>query len=133
MVDLDGVPAPDPCACFAVGSESLLADLADEGRVALGVAESAHLLEQDGAPDVVVVAEPGPDVLLEVGQRIGNVGPGTNPGHPFAVQIRPDRLSVTAQMAGDGRDRPSPLSQSMSFHVFSSCEHGSGAPSGWLA
>jgi len=31
-------------------------------------------------------------------------------------------------MAGDRRDRPPPLPQSMYFHVFSLCEHELGAP-----
>ena len=34
-----------------------------------------------------------------------------------------DRLTVTAQVAGDRGDRPPPAGQSMNFHIFSLCEH----------
>ena len=46
----------------------------------------------------------------------------------FAGQIRPDRLAVTADVAGDLRDRPAPLLQCMNLHVFLLCQHQGRAP-----
>ena len=54
---------------------------------------------------------------------------GPDTGLAVAVQIGADRLAVALEMAGDGRDRPAPFLQRVGFHVFSLCEHGSGAPS----
>ena len=112
-------------------AQALGPDLAHERRIALGVAERFDLLEQDGAPDVVVIGEAGGQVLLEGGQRVRPTA-GPHARDPFVVHIGPDRLPVAVQVTGDGRDRPSPLPQCMSFHVFSSCEHGGGS-FGWLA
>jgi hypothetical protein len=102
---------------------SALADLAHERRVAAGVAERDDLNEQRRRPQVRVIGEPGPDVDLEVDQRIIDDS-DTNAGLAVAVQIGPHRLAVALEMAGDGRDRPAPFLQRVGFHVFSLCEHG---------
>ena len=70
-----------------------------------------------------VIGEPGPDVDLEVGQRVEH-GSDTNAGLAVAVQVGAHRLAVAVEMAGDGRDRPAPFLQRVGFHVFSLCEHG---------
>ncbi|MDA8184361.1 MAG: hypothetical protein M0035_08070 [Actinomycetota bacterium] len=45
------------------------------------------------------------DVLVE---RIGGAATAFA-GDAFPIQVRPDGLAVPAEVAGDGRDRPSPL------------------------
>ena len=99
-----------------------LPDLPRERRVTPVITQQDNLIEQGCRPQVVIVAEPGPDVTLERRQRIRRRRPAAA-GRPLARQIRPDSLTVSSQMAGYGRDRPAPVLQRMSFHVFSSCEH----------
>jgi hypothetical protein len=108
VLDLDGVAALHAPACLAVRPQPTLADLAHEAGVAPLVTERGDLDEQRRRPKMWVIAEPGPDVALEVGQRVRHRG---HPGARLtvAVQVRADRLAVTLQMAGDGRDRPAPL------------------------
>jgi hypothetical protein len=74
-----------------------------QARVTQRVTERDDLVEQGRRPHVTVVREPQPDVLLAI------------------------------QVAGDRRDRPSPLGQSMRFHVFSLCDHDGRVPPDRLA
>ena len=53
------------------------------------------------------------------GERTPGVRRPADTGSSFARQIGANRLAVTLEMAGDGRDGPPPLEQSICFHVFS--------------
>ena len=46
----------------------------------------------------------------------------------FARQIRPDRLTVTTNVAGDLRDRPTPLRQCINLHVLAPVSTSGRAP-----
>ena len=71
MVDLDGVSALHPPARLAVRAQAPEPDLAHEARVAERVAERDDLVIEGTGPDVAVVGEPEPDVVLDHGQRVG--------------------------------------------------------------
>lgn len=78
-----------------------------EALVPEGEPEGHHLVEQGARPEVGVVDETGPqvgDVLLEGVRR----RPAPLAGDALAVQVGPDRRPTPAQVAGDGRDRPTP-------------------------
>ena len=109
MVDLDGVSALHPPTRLAVRAQTTDPDLADEARVAERVAEGDDLVIERTGPDVAVVGEPKPDVVLDHRQRVGCRAPA-HPGLALPAQIAPDGLAVASQVSGDGRDRPAPLS-----------------------
>jgi hypothetical protein len=70
------------------------------------------------SPQMWVVDEASGEVRAVVAKSIrARRAPDTR--NSFAVQVRANRLAVTLEMAGDGRDGPSPLEQSICFHVFS--------------
>jgi hypothetical protein len=58
---------------------------------------------------VRVVDEASLHVVDKRGQRVRHRRP-TDTGDPFAREIGADRLSITLEVTGDGRDRPSPPS-----------------------
>jgi hypothetical protein len=127
VVDLDRGPAAHPCARLAVWAQLVGAQLAGEAHIAQAVAEPAHLVVQGAGPDVRVVGEPSGQVVGERRQRVSHRA--APPGLALAIDIRADRLGITVKMAGDGRNRPSPLAQYVHLHGFSPCEHGAGTPS----
>lgn len=64
---------------LTVRAQPALADLTHETRVGPGVAERDDLVEQRRRPQMRIINEPGPDVTLEVGQRIDRDA-GPDPG-----------------------------------------------------
>src|SRR5680860_1102416 len=109
VVDLDRRSAPDPGACLAMRAKGAAAQLAGEDLVAALVAEGAKLVVERRRPQVGILAQALPDVRLERGEVVGHGGPALA-GAAGAGQVGPDRAAITAQVAGDGRDRPPPLS-----------------------
>ena len=101
MADLDGVAALHAPARLAVRSQAPQADLADKARVAEGVPEWDHLVIESACPDVTVVGEPKPDIVLDDGQRVGLLV-AAHARLAFSVQIAPDGLAVVTLVAGDG-------------------------------
>ena len=118
MGDFDRVPADHPRTGLAARAEPGHPHLAHEARVTQPVAELDDLVVERGAPDVRVVGEAGREVGDEALERVGLASPA-DAGLAFTAQVIPDRLAVPAEVTGDGRDRPSPLSECMCFHVFS--------------
>ncbi len=94
------------------------ADLTGEAHVRTAVTKRDDLVVECRSPQMWVVDEPGGEVRAVVGK---SVRPCRAPDarSSFAVQVRANRLAVTLEVAGDGRDGPSPLEQSICFHVFS--------------
>src|SRR5690606_5829696 len=62
-------------------------------------------------------------------EPVERIQPGrlANPHFLLPSQIRPHCLTVAACVAGNSRDRPSPLLQRMNLHIFLRCQH-----PGWL-
>jgi len=105
--DLDRGPAPHARAGLAVRTQATPAELAGEAHIAQPVAEPGDLVVQGAGPDVGVVGEPGGQVGHERPQRVGcRAAPAGGAPTPH---VGTDRLGVAAQMTGDGRDRPPPL------------------------
>src|SRR5215212_6235543 len=74
MFDLDRVAALHPPARLTMRPQPTRTDLAHEARVAARIAERDDLDEQRRGPQVRVIREPGPDVDLELGERINDDG-----------------------------------------------------------
>jgi hypothetical protein len=108
-------------ARLAVRPGAIAAKGAGERRVGTLIAESHHLVEKGGRPQVRVVGKALAAVRKERHERVGRLTPLA--GGPLTVQVGPDRLAVPAQMPGDRRDRPSLPTQCMSIHVFLPSEH----------
>ena len=118
MVDLDRLSTLYPRARLAVRAQAGQADLAGEAHIRAAVTEDDDLVVERRGPQVRVVGKARRDVGAVVGKSI-RPRRATNTRSSFAGQIGADRLAVTVEMAGDGRDGPSPLEQSICFHVFS--------------
>ena len=99
-----------------------MADLSHERWVALRIAQRRYLVEQRRCPNVRIISKPLTHIRLE---RLERIRLGRHPfaRDPFTQQIHPDSLSVSSQMAGNGRDRPPPLFQSMNFHALLLYQH----------
>ena len=65
-----------------------------------------------------VVGEPGDHIGSVLLERIGQLRPA-DARLSLARQMGADRLAVTTQVTGDGRDGPPPFEQCICFHVFS--------------
>ena len=91
-------------------TQTPVADLASERRIRPAIPERGDLVEQRRRPHMRVLREPLADIRLEPVEHV-DLGLGPNAGLTFAVQIRPDRLTVPASVSGNGRDRPAPLLQ----------------------
>jgi hypothetical protein len=122
MIDLDRVSSLHARTRFTVRAEMGVSDLGDEARVAPLIAEPTDLVIQSRPPDMRIVGEPSLQVSDERFERVG-IRPGTGSRRAGSGQIGPDGLSVPVQVAGDRRDGPAALVQSMCFHVFPMCEH----------
>ena len=99
-----------------------VAYLANECRVALFVTQAPHFVEQHRRPHMGIIHQTLPNIGLDHPERI-RIGSHPQARHPFARQMRPHRSSVSPHMTGNSRNRPSPLPQSMNFHVFLLCQH----------
>src|SRR5690606_34838859 len=75
---------------------------------------------------MMIIGQPLDHIRLEPVERI-QPGRLANPHFLLPSQIRPHCLTVAACVAGNGRDRPSPLLQRMNLHIFLRCQH-----PGWL-
>src|SRR5208283_3792967 len=118
VIDLDRISTLYPRARLAVRAQARQADLTGEAHVRTAVTETDDLVVKCRGPQMRVVDKAGGEVRAVVGQSIRpRQAPDTRSS--FAVQVRANRLAVTLEMAGDGRDGPSPLEQSICFHVFS--------------
>jgi hypothetical protein len=69
-----------------------------------------------------VVDEAGCEIANKRFERIRS-GLPADAGLPLAGNIGADRLAVAPEVAGDGRDRPTPSCECVDLHVFSLCEH----------
>ena len=83
---------------------------------------SAHnpgpwLRTKDGDP------RPAADEHTPRPHRTDPAPPTSVPRHPLTRQVSPYCSSVSSQMAGNSRDRPSPPLQRVYFHVFLLCQH----------
>jgi hypothetical protein len=117
MLDLHRLPATHPGARLTVRAQPGEAQLAGKARIGTAVSERHHLVEQRRRPQVRIVDEAGRHIGDERRQRIRRRRPA-HARFAFAVEIRADRLAVALEMTGDRRDRPPPLGQGISFHVF---------------
>jgi hypothetical protein len=129
--DLDGVPAPDPGAGLAAGTQPMAPDAPGERLVSRVPAERHQLVVERRDPQVRVVGEAGADVPDERFERVGDRAVA-DPGCPVTPQIRAHRPAVASDVPGDGRDRPSPGGECVDLHVVSLCEHGAGLLLLWL-
>jgi len=122
MVD-DRVVTPDRGpARFAVRTQRPDPQAASETRIGAAIAERDDLVEQRGRPQMWVVDQPDLGVLGELLERVGGrTGPDARDSR--AVQIVPDGLAVTFQMAGDRTDRPTLVTKCCCLHVVLPCEH----------
>lgn len=125
--DLDRRPPPHPRTGLTVRPQCAAAELAGEDLVAPVVTERSELVVERRGPQMGVFPEALAGVRLERGEVVGHGGPAP-PRPALTGQIGPDRLSVAAQVTGDGRDRPPPPPQCGCLHVFLLCEHQAGLP-----
>lgn len=128
MRDLDRLPAGHPRAGLAVRPQPGPPQLPGETDIRQPVAQRHHLIEQRVGPQVRIIGEPRRKVGRKRCQWVGLRGHPAA-GLPFPGQVGRHSLMVTANMAGDRRDRPPASCQCMYLHVFSLCEHRAGAPS----
>jgi hypothetical protein len=114
-------PALDRDAPLARHPQTPDPQLPGQRRVRAGVAEPEQLVEQGRGPQVRVVLEALSAVRLERLERVRD-GPLARP-RLAAGQVRPDRLTVPAQVRSDRRDRPPLPAQRVYVDVFLPCEH----------
>jgi hypothetical protein len=98
------------------------ADRGGERLIRPRKAQAGHLVEQRRRPQMRIIIEPLPAIRQEVGHRLRPSRLALT-RHPFAVQIRPDRLAVMTEMSGDRADRPPLRSQCLRFHAVLPCQH----------
>jgi hypothetical protein len=125
VLDLDGGPAFDAVTRFTMRAQRMETQTAREALVAEGEPEGCHLVIEVGGPDVRVLAQTLAQIRHERLKRVGFRSPA-HAGNSCPVQMVPDRLAITTQVVGDGRDGPSLFPKCCCFHVFFSCEHGDG-------
>jgi hypothetical protein len=100
-------------------------DLAGQRRIRLVEPERDEFVVQRRRPQVRILTQPFAGVVDEpveavVARRCPHAG------DPAAAQVRPDRLAVMAEMAGDRRDRPPLRAERVSVHIVLPCEHETG-------
>ena len=122
--DLPNTPAVTD-ASEIVRAQLGVSHLAHEARVAELVSESFDFVIEGTCPYMGVVGETPAEVGDEGLKRIRCIG-SADSRLALPAQVRPDRLTITAQVVGDGGDRPTPFSECLCFHVFSLSKHGGG-------
>ena len=97
-------------------------DLANERHIALPVPQSLGFDEQRRSPQVRILGQPLTNIRFEPVERIP-LRRSPLPEGPLTRKVSSYCLSVSSQMAGNSRDRPSPFPQRVYFHVFLLCQH----------
>ncbi len=120
MLYLGGRLSLYPLAGAAVRAQRPIAQLADEGRVALRVAQLLGFVVERGSPEMGIVVKALAQVGFELLEAVLS-GPATLTDLAFSLQMGPHRLAVAAQMAGNGRYRPAPFVLVALISTNSSC------------
>ena len=112
MVDDRHRPTPGPPTRPTQRPQFADADLANERHTALPIAQSLGLVEQRRSPQVRVLGQPLTHIRFEPIERI-HLPRSPLPSDALTTKVRAHRLSVSSQMAGNSRNRPSPFPQSV--------------------
>ena len=110
MIDHRHRPTPGPRTRPTRRPQPPASDLADERHITLPIAELRCLLEQCRRPKMRILGQPLPNISLDHIERIP-LRCCPPPRHPFSRQVSSYCFSVSSQMAGNSRDRPSPFPQ----------------------
>jgi len=99
-----------------------VSDLAGERHIALPIPQGLGFVEQRRRPKVGILGQPLTHISLDHLERIRLRRPPL-PRHPLTRKVSSYCSSVSSQMPGNSRDRPSPFPQRVYFHVLLLCQH----------